>query len=381
MNYVQITEVYINESDAVVRFLHEKYDDLGRSLVFWQKRTKLWWDDNPCFSTSLPIGWGLWKSHRLVGFLGCIFTKLSFNGSKYRALNLTCWYVESDFRGRSLDLFLMANKFMPEAVYFNTSPTPHVEKILKVAKYQKYIIEKDHLMCKLFPLNVEKYSIGSRSEFRIKFFSPFLKFTEILFEFYTSRIWNKKEMFISDIHAMDSAELNFFVDKIQNNRLVIDRSFKFYQWLANAEHNKYHILIAKDSKYNQIIAIALFQTFEYRENLILELVDYCSEFDGRFKDKVIIRKMIANIFESKDIFSQYVAISFTEYSGINLKNCPGLLLRRSRNNKYLKTVHDDLKQIFENNSLDDLQNLVINIEDKLTPIVVPKKPRKNEQEQ
>ena len=44
-----------------------------------------------------------------------------------------------------------------------------------------------------------------------------------------------------------------------------------------------------------------------------------------------------------------------------------------------KTEH--LKQIFESNSLDDLQNLVINIEDKLIPTIVSKKPRKNEPEQ
>ena len=49
--------------------------------------------------------------------------------------------------------------------------------------------------------------------------------------------------------------------------------------------------------------------------------------------------------------------------------------------RLLKEKTEHLKQIFENNSLDDLQNLVINIEDKLTPIVVPKKQRKNEQEQ
>jgi hypothetical protein len=43
-----------------------------------------------------------------------------------------------------------------------------------------------------------------------------------------------------------------------------------------------------------------------------------------------------------------------------------------------KTEH--LKQIFESNSLDDLQNLVINIEDKLVPVIKNKKPIKNEQE-
>jgi hypothetical protein len=44
-----------------------------------------------------------------------------------------------------------------------------------------------------------------------------------------------------------------------------------------------------------------------------------------------------------------------------------------------KTEH--LKQIFESNSLDNLQNLVINIEDKLVPVIKNKKPIKNEQEQ
>ena len=347
MNGVQITAVYINDSDVVVRFLHENYDDLGRALDFWQKRTKLWWEDNPYFNSNLPIGWGLWKSERLVGYLGCIFTKLRFNGSKYTAVNLTCWHVESDFRSRSLDLFLMANKFMLEAVYFNTSPTPHVEKILKVSKYQKYISGKENLMCKLFPLNMEKYGIGPRSELRTKILGRILKLIEVGVECYTRRIWNIKEIFIVDINGIDSSELNFFLEKIQDNRLVIDRSLIFYQWLSNADHNKYHILIAKDSKYNQIIAIGLFQTYEYRTNLIVELVDFCSEFEGRFNDKVIVRKMIAYISTNNDVFSQYVAISFTEYSGIFLKNCPGLFQRRSRNNKYFKTVHADLRRIFE----------------------------------
>ncbi len=48
--------------------------------------------------------------------------------------------------------------------------------------------------------------------------------------------------------------------------------------------------------------------------------------------------------------------------------------------RLLKEKTEHLKQIFESNSLDDLQNLVINIEDKLVP-VIPKKPRKNEPEQ
>jgi len=59
-----------------------------------------------------------------------------------------------------------------------------------------------------------------------------------------------------------------------------------------------------------------------------------------FKDHVEISRQ-------KNIFSQYVAISITDYAGICLKSCPGILQFRSRNNKYCKTSHSELKPLIE----------------------------------
>lgn len=343
----KVAPIYISDSELVVEFLKNKYDDLGRSVEYWQKRTQLWWQRNPYHNSSLPIGWGLWTEDTLVGYLGCIFTGLRYNGNLYTSLNLTCWHVEPEFRGKSLDLFLMANTLMLEAVYFNTSPTPLVEKILKAAKYQKYIYGKDDLMCKLTPLNLHLSKIGSNFDLGVKIFRPILKLIEVGVNNYIRRVWNNKKLFITDINSTDKEELRLFVEKIQEQVLIIDRSMKFYKWLSNADHNKYHILIARDCENEQIIAIGLFQTYEYKQNLIVELVDFCSQAEGEFTDKIIIRKMIANMSEQKSTFSQYVAISITEYAGICLKSCPGKVQRRSRNNKYFKTSHAELKQLFE----------------------------------
>jgi hypothetical protein len=343
----KVTPIYISDSELVVSFLKNKYDDLGRSFEYWHKRTQLWWQRNPYHNSNLPIGWGLWKEDTLVGYLGCIFTGLRYNGNQYISLNLTCWHVEPEFRGKSLDLFLMANTLMPQAVYFNTSPTPTVEKILKAAKYQKYIYGKDDLMCKLTPLNLHTLKIGSNIDLSVKIFRPILKLIEAGVSSYIRRVWNNKKLFITDFNITDKEELRLFVEKSKEQVLIIDRSMKFYQWLSNADHNKYHILIARDWGNEQIIAIGLFQTYEYKQNLILELVDFCSQAEGEFTDKIIIRKMIANMTEQKSIFSKYVAISITEYAGICLKSCPGKLQRRSRNNKYLKTSHTELQRLFE----------------------------------
>jgi hypothetical protein len=343
----KVTPLYISDSELVVSFLKNKYDDLGRSVEYWNKRTQLWWQRNPYHNSDLPIGWGLWTEDTLVGYLGCIFTGLRYNRNLHISLNLTCWHVEPEYRGRSLDLFLMANTLIPEAVYFNTSPTSQVEKILKAAKYQKYIYGKDDLMCKLTPLNLHLFKMGSKLDLSVNFFQPILKLIQSGINGYIRRVWNNKKLYITDINSTDKEELRFFVENSLEQVLMIDRSMKFYQWLANADHNKYHILIARDFKNAQIIAIGLFQTYDYKQNLILELIDFCSLVNAEHSNNIIIRKMIASISEQKNIFSQYVAISLTEYAGICLKSCPGKLQHRSRNNKYFKTSHTELKRLFE----------------------------------
>jgi len=101
----------------------------------------------------------------------------------------------------------------------------------------------------------------------------------------------------------------------------------------------------------------------------------------------IIEKL--NVVQDEKYTGTGIAMSFlldltTEQEESQLEKIFELIsynLELEEKTRLLKEKTEHLKQIFENNSLDDLQNLVINIEDKLIPIVVPKKPRKNEQEQ
>ena len=100
----------------------------------------------------------------------------------------------------------------------------------------------------------------------------------------------------------------------------------------------------------------------------------------------IIEKL--NVVQDEKYTGTGIAMSFlldltTEQEESQLEKIFELIsynLELEEKTRLLKEKTEHLKQIFENNSLDDLQNLVINIEDKLVP-VIPKKPRKNEPEQ
>jgi hypothetical protein len=346
---ISTTPIYLSDSKAVVNFLHSKYDNLGRSIEFWIQRTSDWWLNNPYFNDKLPIGWGLWNGKELVGYLGCIFTALSYKGILHKSLNLTCWHVEPVYRSYSLDLFIMANKFMPEAVYFNTSPTLQVEKILKAAKYQRYISGKDRLMCKIMPLNLQVIKIDSKFGLPLKFIKPVLLLFDAILNRYIRLVWNNKLFTVTDLNGVSPKVFNQFIQRTNLDKLTIDRSEIFYKWLLGIKNKKYHVLIVKKNTDSEIIAVGLFHSYLYKSNQILELIDYFSINDRLYANNLIIRKMISFISKNKKVFKNFIAISTTDYSGIRIENCPGKSFFRSRNNKYYNTSNPTLKFLFETN--------------------------------
>ena len=348
MTKLKIAPINIQDSPSVVNFLYSKYDDLGRSLDFWEKRTQFWWQNNPFYKNNLPIGWGIWAEDLLVGYLGCIYTSLKNNEESYTSLNLTCWHVEPEFRASSLDLFFMANSFMPEGIYFNTSPTPKVEKILQASKYKKYI-NNNNLYCKIIPLHLNDFIVSSKLYLPIKFFRPILKLFDIILNVYIKSYWDHKNIYVTDLNGISNEELINFIEKRKNNELTIERSIKFYQWLL-ANDDKYYILVARDKISSQILAIGLYNNYEYKKNKILELIDFYSLGDNMYTDKHIIKKMIVQITTQNDTFIKYVAISLTDYSGINLEICPGKRKIRSKNNKYYRTSNIKMQQLLESHN-------------------------------
>ena len=60
--------------------------------------------------------------------------------------------------------------------------------------------------------------------------------------------------------------------------------------------------------------------------------------------------MIVQISTQKDTFIKYVAISLTDYSGINLEICPGKRKIRSKNNKYYRTSNIKMQQLLESHN-------------------------------
>jgi hypothetical protein len=347
-----IVPIYILNLDKVVNFLQNKYDDLGRSHQFWTDRTAHWWLNNPYFYDSLPIGWGIWDGKALVGYIGYIFTKLNYRGSLHTSLNLTCWYVEPKYRSYSLDLFMKANSFMPEAVYFNTSPSPQVENILKASKYLKYILGKEKISSKIIPLNLNAFTVDSKLLFLKKIFSPFIETINIIIKNFVVHMWDNENIVVTELKDVSHDSLDNFLYNKKTDKLTIDRSVSFYNWLLSAKYSKFHLLIVNRKSDSSILAVGLFNSFQYKNNSFLELIDFYSIDDDFYKENIVLRKMISYVFSNELFNKVYLGVSFTEYCGIKLINCPGWNIFRSRNNKYYKTLNSSLKSIFENNKYD-----------------------------
>lgn len=349
---IRISPIYILDSKEVVSFLQTKYDDLGRSIQFWTDRTTHWWLKNPYFNEKLPIGWGIWDGKELKGYIGCIFTGLNYRGSIQISLNLTCWYVEPKYRAYSLDLFIKANSFMPEAVYFNTSPSPQVENILKASKYHKYILGKDKILTKIIPLNLNSIPVGTKFLFFKKIIRPIIILVDSIIKISVKLIWDNKNIVVTDLNEVSQEYFDYFFHNNITEKLTIDRSFIFYNWLLSARYNKFHLLILQGKSDSEILAVGLFYTLCHKNTALLELIDFKSTNDGLYNDKILLRKMITHIFSNELFNNTYSGISITEYCGVDLKNSPGRFFFRSRNNKYYKTADSNLKSIFENNNCD-----------------------------
>jgi len=105
-----------NIVNFIVNFEDEKHD-----VNFWQKRTAMWWEDNPFYDENLPRGWILKAQEGIVGFLGVIVTDYLYGDKRYKALNITTWRVLKEYRNQSMRLFHRFYSYKDRHILFNTT--------------------------------------------------------------------------------------------------------------------------------------------------------------------------------------------------------------------------------------------------------------------
>ena len=248
-----------------------------------------------------------------------------------------------------MNIKTLDNKEIQDVInyYFKKINKPATKKVEFNFTGEVYYL--NDLKTKIVPLNLHHITGGRKLNLFIKICNPLLKIVNEVVLVYLRLMWNNKKICLTDIDSISIDEHKQFLKKSFSDVLTIDRSINFYKWLTSGEGNRYYVFVVKDSSTPKIHAIGLFHTYVHKNNEILELIDFCSLKNKVYTDKIIFRKMITHVFSQRNIFSRYVAISVTNYSGINLESCDGKLITRTRNNKYYNTSNSYLKLLIDTN--------------------------------
>ncbi|MFH2203154.1 MAG: hypothetical protein ABIJ96_08585 [Elusimicrobiota bacterium] len=103
---------------------------------FWLSRFRLWWDANPAYAADQPRGWLLKDQGRIAGFLGAVPSRMLVGGGERTVYSITSWMVDEAFRDRSLELLLRLMEHAADTLLFDTTPTDHVDEILRNLEFK-----------------------------------------------------------------------------------------------------------------------------------------------------------------------------------------------------------------------------------------------------
>jgi len=119
---------------TLCRFLSE-FPGVNTSPEQWMLRLHNWWDDNPAFKLGHIRGVVLRVNGNIVGFTGNIPTRMIWNDEEITVISGTTWRVLAEFRKYSMDLWLKHRELTSDCVYFNTTPSALVRKLLRALKF------------------------------------------------------------------------------------------------------------------------------------------------------------------------------------------------------------------------------------------------------
>ena len=260
-----------------------KFENEHRSKKFWAKRLKNWWNDNPSFGTNFKKGWILVnESESIVGFIGNIPTNYIVNGEKKIVNNTTSWRVLKEYRSQSILLFQEIIKSSASTILFDTTPTPTVEKILKLYKFQKNNYTRETI----FPTTLKNDALRSISKIFFlsaysSFLDPFLQF------FYHIKLFSTETTIKAKIISNEKIDekIDLLWEKTQNKfSTTLVRDSDNIRWYLKNELNIKKIFIGCFSN-NEIIGYSIFSC-DYSKNIML-MLDFWFEKD----EDVLLKKI------------------------------------------------------------------------------------------
>lgn len=132
---IQVRTVTLADYPYLARFL-STFADETRTQDFWLRRFHWWWEGNTAYQEEMPRGWILLDNNTITGYLGIVPTYVQLYGKTVTASNSTTWRILPTYRNHSLRLFYQALRFAKGSVFFNTTPTEDVARILRFHRFR-----------------------------------------------------------------------------------------------------------------------------------------------------------------------------------------------------------------------------------------------------
>jgi hypothetical protein len=148
----RIVDIDAELVDRAARFLHEHMNSRF-SVATWRSLFEYpWVPDRPSSGVALLDG------DRVVGVLGCVYSRRSVDSGVRTFCNICAWTVLPEFRRYSLSMLFHATR-REGLVVTNLTPTPPLERVFRALHYE--ILDTHKLF--LFPL-MNLRSIARRPE-------------------------------------------------------------------------------------------------------------------------------------------------------------------------------------------------------------------------
>jgi hypothetical protein len=232
-NIVDLKEEYF---DHLAVFLQTMTDD-EYSSHHWLDKFNYWWIDNPNAKNIASYGRVIInETNEIKGFLGFVPFPYQFKGSKIISAGFTTWFVDEDYRGKSLLLLRSLLKDPATEIFFDTTPSDRAVAIFRALKFNS--IKSDwHNKVNLKPINFSllidfyfhrKYSnTGILVLLKIFKIIPIQKIFDLLYlSFNSNSYYDVREM------TKFTEEHSSIWDKVNiNSSLYACRSIENANWL------------------------------------------------------------------------------------------------------------------------------------------------------
>jgi hypothetical protein len=234
---VNILNLKVEYFDQLSEFLQSMTGGQYSSTL-WIDRFNYWWVDNPNAKEIGRYGRVIFNnSNEIKGFLGFVPIPYKYNDTNIISAGFTSWFVDEDFRGKSLQLLRSLLKEPNIELFFDTTPSDKAVQIFSALKFN--LIDREwHNKLNLKPINfdllVEYYSYRKLSSRKLSLiFIIFFKLIPVqkLFNIFYMRLSTKNEYEVRKMTNFTETHTKIWDEVNKDSLLYANRSQENASWL------------------------------------------------------------------------------------------------------------------------------------------------------